>query len=159
MGLSDTIISSSSFHSTCLSSPWDSTALCVGIRMYDEEAAANEQSSPFSISSSPILRSIFRWGFRSTVKTICFPYNLGVQDTQCGLKLMTTKTAKLLYPKLHLKKWTHDVELLFIAQLLGSVSVCEEEIGWVDKEGSKFIQTAGGTVKVIFQMLCDVLLM
>jgi len=144
-----------------ISSPWDAYAMLVGFRMYDEEAASksSSKSSELSLSSSPIIRSIFRWGFRTTVKTICFPQNLGVQDTQCGFKLMTSKTAKLLYPRLNLKRWTHDVELLFLAQKLGSILVCETEIGWVDKEGSKFIETPRGTIKVILQMLSDVLTM
>lgn len=41
----------------------------------------------------------------------------GIKDTQCGFKLMTRKTAQLIFPNLHIEKWAFDVELLYLAQV------------------------------------------
>merc|ERR1719162_969059 len=103
--LQDAIVSSSDISTmttstTGYSSVWDTPALLVGIRTYTEEndisslstsTTSTGTTTTWSISSSPFIRSILRWGFRTAVKIVCFPDNLGVQDTQCGLKLMTTK--------------------------------------------------------------------
>ena len=149
--LQNAIISPSSSPSVPESSVWSKPALLVGIRSNDKQ-----ETSLISI------RPILRWGFQTCVKVICLPIDLGVQDTQCGFKLMTAPTAKLLYPRLHLKRWTHDVEMLYIAQQLeleSKIIVCETEIGWVDKDGSKLVETPGGTIRVIFEMLWDILVM
>lgn len=97
-------------------------------------------------------RGITRWGFQTCVSTIMG--GLGVQDSQCGYKLMTLATADLLYTGLHLKGWAHDVEVLYRAKLLG-VLVTQISIDWADKEGSKVVEA--GVVNVSAQMLRDVL--
>jgi hypothetical protein len=71
--------------------------------------------------------------------------SLGVTDTQCGFKLMTTHTGHLLYHKLHLQQWSHDVEVLYRANCILSIPVGECNVNWVDKDGSKLVQS--GSVK------------
>ena len=97
-------------------------------------------------------RGITRWGFQTCVSMIMG--GLGVQDSQCGYKLMTIETAEVLYKNLHLKGWAHDVEVLYRAKLLG-VPVAQIAIDWLDKEGSKVLEQ--GVVNVSAQMLLDVL--
>ena len=98
-------------------------------------------------------RGITRWGFQTCVRIIT-SNSLRVKDSQCGYKLMTLGTAKLLYENLHLKGWSHDVEVLFRANLL-NIPIDEVAIDWEDKDGSKV--TESGVVKVSIQMLYDVL--
>jgi len=97
-------------------------------------------------------RGITRWGFQTCVSTIMG--GLGVQDSQCGYKLMTIPAASLLYRDLYLKGWAHDVEVLFRAKLLG-VPLAEVNIDWLDKDGSKVLEE--GVINVSTQMLRDVL--
>ena len=96
-------------------------------------------------------RGITRWGFQTCVSVIMG--GLGVQDSQCGYKLMTL-SAGLLYNDLYLKGWAHDVEVLFRAKLLG-VPVTQIDIDWLDKDGSKVLEE--GVVNVSAKMLRDVL--
>ena len=103
-------------------------------------------------SASPS-RLIFRWGFRTVVRTVV--NDLGVRDSQCGFKLMTASAAKSLYTNLNLQGWSHDVEVLYRAKLLG-MTVAEEPIRWEDKDGSKLVSSPGGVLAVCWKMLWEV---
>jgi len=98
-------------------------------------------------------RGITRWGFQTCVRIITSDM-LRVKDSQCGYKLMTLKTAKDLYKNLHLKGWSHDVEVLFRANLL-NIPIDETRIEWEDMDGSKITET--GIVKVSLEMLFDII--
>ncbi|KAL7528578.1 hypothetical protein ACHAXR_006745 [Thalassiosira sp. AJA248-18] len=116
-------------------------ALVVGYRQYPQ-------------SKSP-LRSLLSWGFRTCVSLIFLGTNLGIRDTQCGFKLMTASAGTMLYPKLNLRKWTHDVEVVHRARLLG-VPVGECSVSWEDKEGSKLVTKASDAVIVSMKMLSEI---
>jgi dolichyl-phosphate beta-glucosyltransferase len=96
-------------------------------------------------------RRLFRWGFRTTVMTVCG--DLRVRDTQCGFKLLTATAAKILYRNLHLPGWSHDVEVLYRAKIL-NISVAEAPVQWHDQVGSKLV--AEGVIKVALRMFFDV---
>ena len=98
-------------------------------------------------------RGITRWGFQTCVR-ILTSNELRVKDSQCGYKLMSVNTAKVLYKNLHLQGWSHDVEVLFRAKLL-NIPIDEMSIDWKDMDGSKVTET--GIVKVSVQMLWDVI--
>ncbi|GFH44621.1 hypothetical protein CTEN210_01095 [Chaetoceros tenuissimus] len=119
---------------------WNTNAILVGNR------SGNNSKS----------RMITRWGFQTCVKLICG--NLQIQDTQCGFKLMTLSAAQSLYKGLNLKRWTHDVEVLYRAKLRGYL-VCECPIGWEDKTGSKLASNVQETVVVSLKMLSEIISM
>lgn len=100
------------------------------------------------------LRSLLSWGFRTAVSTIFFG-SLGVHDTQCGFKLMTLSTGKALYKSLNLRRWTHDVEVIHRAQLMG-IPVGECKVPWVDAEGSKLVTSKRAAVTVSIKMLTEI---
>ena len=116
-------------------------ALIVGNRGYD---------------GAGIARIVLRWGFRTAVRIICG--DLGVSDTQCGMKLTTLEAANTLYRDLNLKRWSHDVEVLYRAKILG-VPVNEVPIKWEDKDGSKLVTSAGGAIGASLRMLLEILQM
>lgn len=115
---------------------WSKPALVTGNRDYDLFSA----------------RGITRWGFKTVVRLILG--DLGVQDTQCGYKLMTLSAATMLYKDLHLMGWAHDVEVLYRCKL-NRIPVSEVPIDWKDKKGSKV--EAEGVFQVSIRMLLDVL--
>lgn len=117
---------------------WDRAAMINGYRTYESASAS---------------RLIFRWGFRTLVKSICG--DLGVRDSQCGFKLMTATAGASLYRNLHVQGWSHDVEVLYRARLLG-ILIAERPISWEDKMGSKLVASPGGIIAVIFQMFWQV---
>ena len=101
------------------------------------------------------LRSILSWGFRTAVSLIFLGSHLGVRDTQCGFKLMTVSTGKRLYNNLNLRRWTHDVEVIYRAQMTG-VPVGECPVTWIDAEGSKLVTSTSKAVTVSFVMLVEI---
>ena len=120
--------------------PWETKAMIVGNRD----------------GNTSLSRIITRWGFRKLVKIICG--DLQVDDTQCGFKMMTLNAGLTLYSELNLKRWTHDVEVLYRAKELG-VPVTGMNIGWVDKEGSKLASTLGETIYMSGIMLSEIIFM
>uniref|UniRef100_A0A7S0L6M2 dolichyl-phosphate beta-glucosyltransferase n=1 Tax=Coccolithus braarudii TaxID=221442 RepID=A0A7S0L6M2_9EUKA len=60
----------------------------------------------------------------------------GVEDTQCGFKLLSREAALATLPNLHVDGWAYDVELLFIAQELG-IGITSVRVAWRDMPGSK----------------------
>lgn len=42
-----------------------------------------------------------------------------VQDTQCGFKLFTREAAKIIFSDNHMRGWSFDIELIYIAEALG----------------------------------------
>lgn len=121
-------------------------------------------------SKKSLLRSILSWGFRTCVSTLFIgtttsKHNntnantnaLGVTDTQCGFKLMTTRTGKLLYHELNLKRWSHDVEVLYRASCVcNNVLVGECSVNWVDKDGSKLVSSGKDAVVMSAVMLGEI---
>lgn len=120
---------------------WHVPALVVGNRGY---------------KGSSLSRSVLRWGFRTTVRLLCG--DLRVSDSQCGFKLLTLAAAKRLYADLSLKRWSHDVEVLYRAREW-SMPITEESVGWQDMDGSKLITSPVGAVQVSSIMLLEVLQM
>ncbi|ESO98942.1 hypothetical protein LOTGIDRAFT_187174 [Lottia gigantea] len=84
-------------------------------------------------------RSIFRtflmYGFHFLVWFLCVR---GVRDTQCGFKLLTRKSAEILFSNLHVNRWAFDVDLLFLAQYF-KMPISEVAVTWHEIEGSKMV--------------------
>lgn len=60
----------------------------------------------------------------------------GIADTQCGFKLMTARSAKFLFSNLTTKRYSFDVELLYIARRAG-LTLAEVPVNWRNIPGSK----------------------
>eukprot|EP00984_Skeletonema_dohrnii_P008699 scaffold3246_cov104-Skeletonema_dohrnii-CCMP3373.AAC.1 len=128
-------------------------AIIVGKRQYPQS-----KKSP--------LRSLLSWGFRTCVSALFIGTStassnnantLGVTDTQCGFKLMTTQTGKVLYRQLNLKRWSHDVEVLYRASCVcRNVSVGECNVNWVDKDGSKLVSSGKDAAVMSAVMLGEI---
>ena len=63
-----------------------------------------------------------------------------VKDTQCGFKLVTRETAKVLFSTLHLHRWAFDVELVYLCNKLG-IPIAEVAVRWEEIPGSKLVQS------------------
>lgn len=59
-----------------------------------------------------------------------------VKDTQCGFKLFSRSAGQRLFRSLHVRRWAFDVELFFLASMLG-VRVVEQPVAWTEIPGSK----------------------
>ncbi len=61
---------------------------------------------------------------------------LGIRDTQCGFKLFSRRSAELVFARQELDRFGFDVEILFIARLLG-FEIDEVPVRWSHVEGTK----------------------
>lgn len=53
------------------------------------------------------------------------PQQPEIRDTQCGFKLFSRNTARLIFPLAHIDRWIFDVELLLLAEMSCRVSEAE----------------------------------
>lgn len=104
----------------------DGQGVAVGSRAHLEEADVVRKRS--------LLRNILMWGFHFLVSFVGGIRN--IRDTQCGFKLFTRDTARILFSNLHIERWCFDVELLFIASKF-HIPVTEVPVNWQEIDGSK----------------------
>lgn len=69
-------------------------------------------------------------------KIVNLLFNLKYYDTQCGAKLFTKKTTRLLIKNYRENGWIFDVDLLVICRK-NNKKILEYPIQWKDNEGSK----------------------
>ncbi len=86
--------------------------------------------------------------YNGLIRSLALP---GLQDTQCGFKCFTSKTAQDVFPRQTMTGWSFDVEVLFIARLLG-YKVVEIPIHWYYSSNSKI-----SVVRDSFKMGVDLL--
>jgi len=86
-----------------------------------------------SIANRSLFRTILMYGFHLCVKIFgCRT----IHDTQCGFKLFTRRTARIMFRSCHIERWAFDVELLKIGEML-KIPMAEVAVQWTEIEGSK----------------------
>eukprot|EP00124_Ichthyophonus_hoferi_P000684 Ihof_evm13s27 gene=Ihof_evmTU13s27 len=86
----------------------DDYGVAVGSRAHMQDDA---------VATRSFFRTILMYGFHFLVLTLGQVRE--VKDTQCGFKLFTRSSARILFSNLHLERWCFDVELLYTAQGMG----------------------------------------
>jgi len=84
------------------------------------------------------------------IRSLALP---GLQDTQCGFKVFYASVAEDLFSRMTLTGWSFDIEILYIARLLG-YRIVEIPIPWYFNPESKL-----NLVKDALQMGLDILAM
>lgn len=102
----------------------DSLGAAFGSRAHLEEGAKAKRAW---------YRNILTRGFHFCVWLVV---RNGIRDTQCGFKMFTRATARLLFPYQRLNRWCFDVELVYLCQRL-SIPVKEIQVNWSEIPGSK----------------------
>jgi dolichyl-phosphate beta-glucosyltransferase len=77
------------------------------------------------------------------IQTLAVP---GIHDTQAGFKMFTRRSVEVIFPKLTIQRWGHDVEILVIARRHG-LRIKELPIVWNNAPGSKV--AAGAYIEVL----------
>ncbi|MBX2905575.1 MAG: glycosyltransferase [Taibaiella sp.] len=76
---------------------------------------------------------------------------LQLKDTQCGFKLYSGDVAKFLFGQMQSTGWSHDVELLYQADLNG-IAIVEMPVNWVNQPESK-VNVVKDSAKMFFGVL------
>ncbi|HXS15215.1 MAG TPA: glycosyltransferase [Candidatus Saccharimonadales bacterium] len=80
---------------------------------------------PLSAVSYPWQRKVLSWGYRTLVKTL---FGLSITDTQVGLKMFRRKVLEDVMPRLIVKQFAFDIEILSVANYLGYSNIQEAPI-------------------------------
>ncbi|KAL7300245.1 hypothetical protein TKK_0006884 [Trichogramma kaykai] len=104
----------------------ESHAIVCGSRAHLEEEEKAKRS---------LFRLFLMYGFHFLVWLLCVR---SVHDTQCGFKLLTRASARLVFTALHVERWAFDVEMLYIAEVL-NLPITEVAVEWQEIDGSKIV--------------------
>lgn len=108
-----------------------------------------------SIAVRKWYRTVLMHGFHFLVKSLCTDK---VADTQCGFKMFTKQSAKLLFTNIHLEGWVFDIELIYLCEQMG-IPISEEAVAWHEVEGSKLIVHKLDVIFTSIRMARDMLCM
>lgn len=101
--------------------------------LYNADIVVGSKLHPDSMVNYPPIRIILSWGFRTITRVLL---NLSVKDTQVGVKFFTKKVAKDVFPRLLVKEYAFDVEMLAVARVLGYKNIHEIPIRLRFKSGT-----------------------
>jgi hypothetical protein len=107
---------------------------------------------PVSKVRYPFARLVLSWGYRTLVKIL---FGLSLRDTQVGIKLFRKKVIRDVLPRLLVKTYAFDIEILAVSYYLGYKRIYEAPIE-LDFAGMSSI-TSKSFWQVILHMLWDTL--
>lgn len=117
---------------------------------YNADIIVGSKLHPVSKVEYPLYRKILSWGYR-TMTHVMFGFK--VKDTQVGLKLFKKKVVEKVFPKLIVKKFAFDVEVLAVAYAMGFKRIYEAPVKLNFKNNSTI--NSSTFWDVIFHMLWD----
>src|SRR5579872_1952053 len=100
---------------------------------------------PLSKVYYPWQRKVLSWGYRNFAKLL---FGLTVSDTQVGLKVFRRRVLEDVLPRLLVKRYAFDIEILSVAYHLGYRKIYEVPIQltfnhWSAITSQNFLQTVG----------------
>jgi len=118
---------------------------------YGADIIVGSKRHPASQVEYPFLRKIYSLGYQIL---IWFLFGLKVKDTQTGLKIFKREVLEKVLPRLLVKRFAFDVELLAVARRLGFKRIYEAPVK-IDTKQFKFTSTI--KFKTVWEMLIDTL--
>ena len=97
---------------------------------YEADIIVGSKRHPASKLYYPPIRKIYSWGYSKFVK---FLFGLSITDTQSGLKVFRREVLEKVLPRLLVKKFAFDIEILAVSKYLGFDKIYEApiKIDWV----------------------------
>lgn len=106
-------------------SPLGIMMLLAHMEWYNADVIVGSKRHPVSQVNYPLLRRILSFGYHWFVK---LAFNLPLHDTQSGLKIFKSNVVKKTLPKLLVKRYAMDIEMLAVARHLGFERIYEAPI-------------------------------
>lgn len=106
------------------------------MQWYNADIIVGSKRHPASKVEQPLIRKIYSWGYHFLIKIL---FQLRLKDSQTGLKVYKRKVLEDVLPRLLVKRFAFDIELLAVAYHLGHTRIYEApvEIEW-DLSSSNF---------------------
>lgn len=119
--------------------------------LHDADIVVGSKTHPDSEVNYPLYRRIISFGARFITQ---FLFGFSVLDTQVGLKIFKRKVAKDVFPRLLVKKFAFDIEMLAVANVLSYSKIYEAPVKLSFKPGSI---SSGKLFKILLRTLWDTL--
>lgn len=118
---------------------------------YDADIIVGSKMHPVSQVNYPLYRRILSWGYRLLTASL---FGFKVRDTQVGLKFFKRKAVIDVFPRLVVKKYAFDVEVLAVAYSLGYKRIYEAPVNITFKQEFSTL-TSLSLWRAIYTMLWD----
>lgn len=133
-------------------SPDGISMLLEHFRWYNADIIVGSKRHPASRVHYPLGRRILSIGYQLLIRLL---FGLNVRDTQSGLKLYRRKVLEDVLPRLLVKEFAFDIEILAVARHLGYTRIFEAPIE-LDFSGASSI-TSANFWKVVLATFWDTL--
>lgn len=116
---------------------------------YNADIVVGSKWHPVSKVNYPLQRKVISRGYGLLVKIL---FGLRVSDTQLGMKVFKRGVLEKVLPRLLVKRYAIDVELLAVADRLGFTRIFEApiELDWSDVVGSSVSANLLGSILDVF---------
>lgn len=121
-------------------------------KWYNADIIVGSKRHPVSKVKYPFIRRILSWGYQQLTKIL---FGLNVRDTQVGMKLYGRRVLDDVLPRLLVKQFAFDVEILAVAKHLGYSRIYEAPVE-LDFNGVSSI-TSASVLRTIFRTFVDTL--
>ena len=118
---------------------------------YNADIIVGSKRHPASQVAYPFSRKIYSWGYQLLIRLL---FGLKIRDSQVGLKVFKRRVLEKVLPRLLVKRFAFDIELLSVANYLGFKKIYEAPIR-IDRKNFDFPSTI--KFKTVFEMLLDTL--
>jgi len=106
------------------------------MQWYDADIIVASKRHPASESNFPPIRRFYSWGYHFLTRIL---FRVPVRDTQVGLKVYKRKVLEVVLPRLVIKQFAFDIELLAVAKYLGFTRIYEAPVKvHIETEDSHF---------------------
>lgn len=119
-------------------------------RWYNADIVIGSKRHPASKVNYPFYRKILSVGYQLIVRIL---FGLNIRDSQVGMKLYRRQVIEDVFPRLLVKQFAFDIEILAVAYHLGYKRIFEAPIE-LDFSGASSI-TSSNFWQVIFRTLWD----
>lgn len=106
-------------------SPMGIMMLMAHMKWYNADIIVGSKRHPVSRVNYPFLRHVLSIGYHLGVKIL---FGLPLTDTQSGIKIFKRKVLEKVLPRLLVKKYAMDIEMLAVARYLGFTRIYEAPI-------------------------------
>ncbi|KKU03499.1 MAG: Glycosyl transferase, family 2 [Candidatus Amesbacteria bacterium GW2011_GWB1_47_26] len=123
------------------------------MKWYNADIMIGSKRHPASKVTYPWQRRILSWGYQMGVRLL---FGINVRDSQVGIKFFKRKVVKEIMPKLLIKAFAFDIEMLAVANRMGFSRIYEFPIELKLEFGTSSIASIG-FFKTSWNMLWDTL--
>lgn len=124
------------------------------IEWYDADIIVGSKRHPVSKVNYPWQRRFLSIGYQVLVWIL---FGLRIRDTQVGMKLFKREVLEKVLPRLLIKRFAFDVEMLAVANYLGYKRIFEAPVDVTLRFGGTSTITSQRFIRTVFAMLKDTL--